>query len=61
MVFDRSKYKKASVESIDGSHYYRRSLLYQFSRKKLSVDTEKEGNIKYRMTKIYAVRGSCRV
>lgn len=30
---------------IDGSHYYRRSLLYQFSRKKLYVDTEKEGKI----------------
>ena len=35
--------RRTDWNHIDGSHYYRRSLLYQFSRKKLYVDTEKEG------------------
>lgn len=37
--------RRTDRNHIDGSHYYRRSLLYQFSRKKLYVDTEKEGRI----------------
>ena len=37
--------RRTDWNHIDGSHYYRRSLLYQFSRKKLYVDTEKEGRI----------------